>query len=244
MYAYYRHGGRSRRKQKNHGLTITPEEAVNIANEFLFNAGLSDDIEIDNIYLINDSLSSEDRQELEELLSDESLPDDERQSITASLSDDNEDYAYYLCLVRQVNNTPCAYVDGASYGDTSDQYAPYWEYEYINMLVDADGIFEFSWIAPVAVTEIVTENAALKTFDEAMENIQGRGILYLCGSARGLRYQQGFPYRPYHIVPAANKRAKFFGIWAAGSRMELLWDAAGYLYGRQRRGNKRDQAFL
>ena len=154
---------------KNHGLTITPEEAADIANEFLSNAGLSDDIEIDNMYLINDSLSPEDRQELEKLLSDESLPNGERQSITASLSDDNENYAYYLCLVRQVNNTPCAYVDGTSYGDTSDQYAPYWEYEYIDMYIDEDGIFDFKWTAPVAVTEIATENAALKTFDEAME---------------------------------------------------------------------------
>ena len=156
-------------ESKNHGLTITPEEAVDMANEFLSNAALSDDIGIDSIYLINDSLSSGDREDMEEVLSDESLSDAERQRITALLSNDGENYAYYLCCIRKVDKTPCAPVIGASYGDTSDQYAPLWEYEEINMYIDEDGIFDFYWIAPVAVTEMVTENAALKTFDEAME---------------------------------------------------------------------------
>jgi hypothetical protein len=114
------------------GLTITPTQAVDIANEFFINAGLSDDIAVDSVYY----------------------------------ADNN---SYYLCCARRVEDAPGTYIEGVSYGDPSDQFAPYWEYECINMLLDDDGIFAFNWRAPVAVTEVVTENAALKTFDEAME---------------------------------------------------------------------------
>lgn len=80
--------------------------------------------------------------------------------------------AYRLFFTRTVNGMPKphywikAWQMGYSEPD-KQEYRPTWTPEYIDLLVDAQGVRSFRWQNPVVVSEIVNENASVISLDEA-----------------------------------------------------------------------------
>lgn len=53
-------------------------------------------------------------------------------------------------------------------GSTGSRFQISWNYEYICFTVDNNGIASVHWMSPIAVGDVVQENAVLKSFPEIM----------------------------------------------------------------------------
>ena len=82
-------------------------------------------------------------------------------------------FAYEIFCTRLIHGTQCANILNAHESSQTaikhDAFAPTWGYESFKFRVDDTGIFDISWTSPVASTETVTEDSALKPFHEIEE---------------------------------------------------------------------------
>ena len=73
-----------------------------------------------------------------------------------------ERYAYDIRCVSTKGGSPNIYIQNFSWGELP--------FEYINIMMDDNGIFLFNWLAPLDIVETMVVNAQLLTFDK-IENI-------------------------------------------------------------------------
>ena len=129
-------------------ISLTPAEAAAAVEAFIAKVGLADVMAVSDIYLCND------RDEL-----------NGRPEASA--------FAYEIFCTRLIHGTQCANILNAHESSQTaikhDAFAPTWGYESFKFRVDDTGIFDISWTSPVASTETVTEDSALKPFHEIEE---------------------------------------------------------------------------
>ena len=79
------------------------------------------------------------------------------------------DCYYFINYVRTVNGTPAAFLSMMDIVDVdaSNDYELPWEYEYMQFIVDREGIYSLDWRSPNTTTQIVSTDAASLTFDDA-----------------------------------------------------------------------------
>lgn len=86
----------------------------------------------------------------------------------------NAPQAYAVRFVRTFAGVPVDTMTGASEsGDNGMSFGRSWRYENLEILVDDGGVLALSWVAPLAVDEVLTASAALLPFSE-IETIFGR----------------------------------------------------------------------
>ena len=101
-----------------------------------------------------------------------------RPEIDAYTLDSGENCYYLIDFVRTVNGTQVAYLpmfQGLEHGDV----ALPWDYEHLRFLVDRDGIVYIIWESPTEVTKIESSDAAVLTYEQAIETFETMGrIVY------------------------------------------------------------------
>lgn len=101
-----------------------------------------------------------------------------RPEIDTYTLDSGENCYYLIDFVRTVKGTQVAYLpmfQGLEHGDV----ALPWSYEHLRFLVDRDGICDISWENPVEVTKIESSDAAVLTYEQAIETFETMGrIVY------------------------------------------------------------------
>lgn len=85
---------------------------------------------------------------------------------------DSRPSAYRLFFTRTVNGMPKPFYWIRAWeighgGSGQQAYKPTWTPEYIDIIVDAEGVADFRWQDPVEVVEVVNENVQAISFDEA-----------------------------------------------------------------------------
>lgn len=84
----------------------------------------------------------------------------------AYLPDKSGKYAIKFIYTRMIWNIPTTFI---AYGDgfgMADSYSLPWGYEYVEVLVDAEGIAMINWRNPVETGEKLEPNVGMMTFDE------------------------------------------------------------------------------
>ena len=84
----------------------------------------------------------------------------------AYLPDKSGKYAIKFIYTRMIWNIPTTFI---AYGDgfgMADSYSLPWGYEYVEVLVDAEGIAMINWRNPVETGEELEPNVGMMTFDE------------------------------------------------------------------------------
>lgn len=122
------------------GFSLSPREAIEAAQAFLKEIGLSDQFAIDSVTLYHNPGTDPNLNAWEE-------------------------YSYQVRLTRVVSGIPCAY----NMIGVKSEYAGVWAYEEMYLYVDDKGIFEFDWFAPMHVTETILEETELLPFDKIMK---------------------------------------------------------------------------
>ena len=101
-----------------------------------------------------------------------------RSSIDVFTLDSGEYFCYLIDFVRTVNGTQIAFLPSFQGYDRGDVALP-WQYEHLRFFVDGDGINSISWDYPVEVTKIESGDAAVLTYEQAIETFESMGrILY------------------------------------------------------------------
>lgn len=75
--------------------------------------------------------------------------------------------AYRFFYARTVDDIPLAVTSSESVSE--DESAAIWCYEKLEMIIDKDGIVDFSWNFPVEIDNTVSENVGIISFKEASE---------------------------------------------------------------------------
>ena len=75
---------------------------------------------------------------------------------------------WYLRYARDVNNIPVTYTVYDCIKVENDQQSQPWPYEDMAFAIDDSGIVGFEWRSPYKLTDLVTQNSKLLTFDKAM----------------------------------------------------------------------------
>ena len=129
-------------KQAQGRLNITPKQARDKVEAIIAKAG--SDLVINAVYLLEEKPAAD---------------ENGKRSLTY-------DYSYTITCGRVINGVPCRTVAEAEANNRKSlsSEVPSWFYERIEFAVTDNGIRSFSWMAPMEVTEVVTENAALLPF--------------------------------------------------------------------------------
>lgn len=129
-------------------IDVTPDEAYDIAEQWLSNIGVSDTFAIADVFLDQTSKDFEEASPIPE-------------------------YYYGVFCTRRVNGVPCAYLYNYYSSRLGEEGLgnPYWEwaYERLDLTITKDGLAFASWGAPLAIQETVEESAVLKPFSEIVE---------------------------------------------------------------------------
>lgn len=87
-----------------------------------------------------------------------------------------KNYAYKIFCVRKVDGLPCAAIEGRSRvssesggGEKEHAMTANWNYEYIEFMVNADGVFSIMWQSPLAIMDVINDNTQLKPFSDIRE---------------------------------------------------------------------------
>lgn len=128
------------------GLTITCEQAQEVCAEFLKTGGFpAEEFFAEEAFLVDDTGADE-------------IP--------------GENYAYLLRYARKTDRVKafsCPDMISIGYARDETQYAAPWSYEYLEIIVDNDGIQGIDWYDPVEIGETVEEDATLLPFSRVME---------------------------------------------------------------------------
>ncbi len=142
-------------------LTTTPQQARDMAESFLGDMGL-DDMVIDTVLLC----SSERREYMTAVEGGYS-------STSSPPGDEPERQAYVFRILRQLNGVKVESTHETSQttmevaqGDGNIAVGKEWAYEYMTIAVDDAGLAYLSWQGPLEVTEVLTQNTAIRPWDE------------------------------------------------------------------------------
>ena len=129
-------------------INVTPDEAYDMAEQWLSDIGVSDTFAIADVFLDETSKDFEEASPIPE-------------------------YYYGIFCTRRVNGIPCAYLYNYDSSRSGEEGLgnPYWEwgYERLNLTITKGGLAFASWAAPLAIQETVAESAVLKPFSEIVE---------------------------------------------------------------------------
>jgi hypothetical protein len=142
-------------------LTTTPQQAREMVQSFLGDMGLGD-MTIDTVSLC----SSERSQYMTAVEGGYS-------SVSSPAGDAPARQAYVFRILRQINGVKVESTHQTSQttvemaqGDGNIAVGKEWSYEYMSVAVDDEGISNVSWQGPLAVTEVLTENTAIRPWNE------------------------------------------------------------------------------
>lgn len=112
--------------------------------------------------------------DLEAFFTSVGSPEIKCDSVTCYVDTKTEKYGYRVNCVREIAGvkTPRAgFSSGGLLVDGQD-FKPQWFYENISACIDAQGIYQLAWYAPVKVTETVMDATKLMPFDEIMDRFR------------------------------------------------------------------------
>lgn len=129
-------------------LTLPYEEAEKLCQDLLAAAGIEQDFVIGAVKVIDNYSDTKEGRPI--------------------------DYTYQFHYTRQANGVPL-FFNPVQYTFTSlnEEFNFRWHYEELVIQVDNDGIANMHWTTPIRIGETVTENAALKPFEEVMTTFEG-----------------------------------------------------------------------
>lgn len=143
------------------GFSLTKEQALAVADSALKTLGIEDMVCLAANYVV--------------------MPDNAQSdgSMWPGKTFDSEEakdfhWAYKLQYARSYQNIPVTITrdDGTGVAD-EEQYAEPWEYEKLEIVVDASGIVSFLYKSPYEVTETVTDDASLLPFQDIQSILRG-----------------------------------------------------------------------
>lgn len=77
------------------------------------------------------------------------------------------DCYYFIDFVRTVNGTPVAYLSWIDAAIDDGLTELPWSYETMRFIVDSEGVSEWTWESPVSTEEIISNDAAIVSFEQA-----------------------------------------------------------------------------
>ena len=83
-------------------------------------------------------------------------------------------YGYQINCVRVFGGINGTNLHATTYLDMNERYAPEWDYEEIELYIDAQGVYDFSWGYPVRVTETLKDATKLLPFEKIIETFKSR----------------------------------------------------------------------
>ena len=96
------------------------------------------------------------------------LIDDEQDGHLDDLVQPAESYAFQLFYTRVYNGAPLSY-DASGSLASNEQYSLTWGLEYLEIIIDNNGIQEAHWQEPLTVTDTVVEHCTLLPFSQILE---------------------------------------------------------------------------
>lgn len=93
-------------------------------------------------------------------------------SIILLLDKDNSNkYSYQLLCSQGVGKVAGTYFDIGVGSESEGEESYYWLYESIKMCVDEEGIYYFSWDAPISIQDIIMLDAPLIPFEDVLNRL-------------------------------------------------------------------------
>ena len=105
---------------------------------------------------------------------DNGFPFVKADTVTFFPSKDGSQYGYQVRCVRESEGVLGTNPGSSTGGHGPDGYTPAWMYERIEVCIDAEGIYRFSWHAPLKETEIVLPATNLMPFDTIVQTMRQR----------------------------------------------------------------------
>jgi len=134
------------------GITISAKEAEEIATDFLSDIGI-DDMQVSAVCSAYCNTFS-----------------------APTLEEAPKCYVFFF--TKNVNGIPVTFQQTRLDEEAlSEQYAPYWPQESIEIAVDDSGVCGFNWYSPMSIKEIVNDNVSLLPFEKIQE-IFRKNIVY------------------------------------------------------------------
>lgn len=141
-------------------LVTTPQQARETVEKLMADTGM-DDMVIDRVGLYTskeEPWSGMDMDGKMEMMEQMGVPDQ---------SDQPERQAYVLRLLRAVNGVPVESDHDSSMTSIEQMsYGKEWMYEKLTIAVDDAGIANLFWTGPLSVTEVLTENTAIRPWSD------------------------------------------------------------------------------
>ncbi len=144
------------------------QDAIDMTQEFLNASGI-EDMQISSLtmrLMLPDSY-------IDTFYGKDTTPSAQQEISEALRNGDYDDKAtgvvIGLELTRKVNDIPLTASQGGSFVDSDDMFSKQWVYERFDIEVCSEGIRSVYWISPYEVTETVTEDATLLSFDAIAE---------------------------------------------------------------------------
>ncbi len=136
-------------------LTISYDEAKALCDGFFAAAGMDGDFGVGAAFIVDDKGTG--------------LVDGrwENGKYIEGLKNPAQNYAWQFYYARMADNIPIM-LNTIAGGSTGSEFQISWNYEYICFTVDNNGIASVHWMSPLAVGDVVQENAVLKSFPEIM----------------------------------------------------------------------------
>ena len=103
---------------------------------------------------------------------DNGFPFVKADTVTFFPSKDGSQYGYQVKCVRESEGVLGTNPGLLTGGYSPDGYTPRWLYERIEVCIDAEGIYRFSWHAPLKETEIVLPATNLMPFDTIVQTMR------------------------------------------------------------------------
>ncbi len=136
-------------------LTSTPKLARDIVEQFLKDAGINEMI-IDTVSLYSS------KREIPPML----IEDMEERGVVVA-EQEPESQAYIFRLVRVLNGVETESCHDSSETSTDGlSFGKEWYYEEMTIAVDDEGIFSIYWMAPLEITEILTQDTIILPFSD------------------------------------------------------------------------------
>lgn len=83
-------------------------------------------------------------------------------------------FGYRINFVRAFDGINGTNLHAASYMDMSERYVPEWDYEEIELYIDAQGVYCFNYGYPIRVTETLKDATKLLPFEKIIETFKSR----------------------------------------------------------------------
>lgn len=137
-------------------LTITYEDAKKLCDGFFSAAGMRGDFCLNAAFIVDDGGAG--------------LADGRWEDGTYIEGSKNpaQNYAWQFYYARMAEGIPVM-INTVGGGSNSGEFQINWDYEYICFTVDNNGFASVQWLSPIAVGEVIRENAVLKSFPEIMD---------------------------------------------------------------------------